>query len=210
MKPLIQTCTGKLIDLTAPTVADIDIRDIARSLSNLSRFTGHVGFYSVAEHSVGAAALTQFFAIREMKAVEENPLLSAEAFKAGLLHDATEAYLGDVSSPLKSILPEYKRLEEQFHEVITERFRIHTFKVQTEHGVVDLVKAADMAMLELERQRFFGLERDPAWPGFLPGYEIERDTFDELTDGRIEFGRDPMAAWNLFADAWGPYGAANR
>lgn len=198
MKPIIQTASGKFVSLTDPRPEDIVLADIARALSNLSRFTGHVGFYSVAEHSVGVAFLTEMFYSREYSGGFEK-----QAFKAGLFHDATEAYVGDVSSPLKSLLPGYQSIEKRFHEVISAKFSLHVFKV----GGADLVKAADLAMLELERQRFFGREPDPAWPGFLPGFEVTSAELETVSDGALgAFDREPAAAWNLFVDATGRYG----
>jgi hypothetical protein len=79
-----------------PRPEDIRIEDVAHHLSLLCRYTGAVRrFYSVAEHSYHVS----FLVPREIQ-------LQA------LLHDATEAYLGDVGRPLKRHLPEYKRIEE--------------------------------------------------------------------------------------------------
>lgn len=201
MIPQIQTYMNRLVRLDKPSPDDIDIIDIATALSNLTRFTGHVGFYSVAEHSYGVAVLTRYFAVRDIEACTKDSRLLFEAFKAGLLHDASEAYLGDVSSPLKMLLPEYRKLEAQFEEVINEKFKVHAFKVSTPAGTVDLVKAADLAMLELERQTFFGAVHRDVWPGFVPGYEVSNDLLTVLTFGAIDLGvppRLPIDACNLF------------
>ena len=82
----IQTYTGRQFWPLAPHVQDLDIRDIAHSLSLQCRFNGHCRvFYSVAEHSVRVA-----------------DQLPPELALWGLLHDAAEAYLGDLTRPLKS------------------------------------------------------------------------------------------------------------
>lgn len=82
----IRTFTGKLVDPLDLQFGDIDIRDIAHHMSNLCRYTGAVPqFYSVAQHSVIVA----------------NYPLKAEERAAGLLHDAAEAYLNDLASPIK-------------------------------------------------------------------------------------------------------------
>ena len=82
---IILTWSGKRFNLLDPQPEDVSIFDIARSLANICRFTGHTSrFFSVAEHCV-----------RVSKMVPEEDALY------GLLHDATEAYVGDLSFPLK-------------------------------------------------------------------------------------------------------------
>ena len=104
MLPEIYTRSGRYFDLLNPDPNEIDIDDIASALSKITRFTGHGRFaYSVAEHSVHCASLVP-------------PDYALEA----LLHDAQEAYLGDVSSPLKALLPEYRAIE---HRVQAHIFR---------------------------------------------------------------------------------------
>ena len=79
------TYTGKEFYPLDPNPADIDIKDIAHALSNCCRFAGHIkSFYSVAQHSVIVSELCE----------PENAL-------AGLLHDASEAYLSDIARPVK-------------------------------------------------------------------------------------------------------------
>lgn len=91
-----------------PEDYDYDIEEIAEALSNLCRYTGHVKkFYSVAEHSVLVSHLVP-------------PRLALTA----LLHDSSEAFLGDVSSPLKKLLPEYKVIENRVQEAIANYYSI--------------------------------------------------------------------------------------
>lgn len=93
----MQTYTGKRFYPLDPRAEDIDIRDIAHSLSLLCRYAGHVNrFYSVAEHCI----------LMSQAVSPENAL-------AALLHDATEAYVVDVPRPLKLHLPDYRRIERQ-------------------------------------------------------------------------------------------------
>src|SRR5688500_14252940 len=85
----IRTYTGKEFYPLKPELDKIDIEDIAHALSNLCRFTGHTKqFYSVAQHSVLAS---------EFVRVYDNPHLNLFV----LLHDASEAYICDISRPLK-------------------------------------------------------------------------------------------------------------
>ncbi|MBY0513267.1 MAG: hypothetical protein K2P78_05075 [Gemmataceae bacterium] len=84
----IQTATGHKFWPLDPRPGDVDVRDVAHALSNLCRFTGHAReFYSVAQHSVLASRIV--------------PPASA---LAALLHDAAEAYMGDVARPWKRFL----------------------------------------------------------------------------------------------------------
>ena len=111
--------TGKYHFLD-PSPDEIDINTIATGLSNVCRYGGKVNhFYSVAEHSV----------ILAKKVLEETGC--TDKTLAALLHDASEAYLGDVSRPLKQFLPEYIAIEEKAEKVIQEKFNI---KPMCEYG----------------------------------------------------------------------------
>lgn len=104
----IRTVTGQRVNLLNPDPNTIQPFDIAHHLSNLCRFVGGtITFYSVAQHSVLASLL-----------VPEPDALWA------LLHDASEAYLGDVSRPLKhgGALEGYKAAERRMMEAVVLRF----------------------------------------------------------------------------------------
>jgi hypothetical protein len=104
LEPWIETFTGKEFHFLDPTHEQIDIRDIAHSLAYTCRYTGHSRkFYSVAEHSI----LVSYLAI--------DPL-------AGLLHDASEAYITDIASPIKPHLSNYKELEDMIMGRIASKF----------------------------------------------------------------------------------------
>lgn len=103
---VIRTFTGVFIDVTNPKPEQILIEDIAHALSNQCRFGGHtLQFYSVAEHCL---------LVSEM--VPDKHRLAA------LLHDASEAYLVDIPTPVKQMLPEYYTIEYRLMEVIAEKF----------------------------------------------------------------------------------------
>lgn len=110
--PWIQTGAGIAFDLFAPTRAMVDFDiDIAEALARLPRFTGHIrsGGYSVAQHSVmGADAL-----LSETGRVE-----IAAAF---LLHDAHEAYVGDMATPVAHALAAYVGACAASHPVLREK-----------------------------------------------------------------------------------------
>ncbi|MGI0021894.1 MAG: hypothetical protein ACRD9Q_03435 [Nitrososphaeraceae archaeon] len=85
----MQTYSGKKFILTDPRPEDIDIVDIAMSLTRMCRFNAHcLKFYSVAEHSIFVQTLVT------------TPHLKLPA----LLHDAHEAYLGDIIRPIKGYI----------------------------------------------------------------------------------------------------------
>lgn len=111
---VIETASGRGVDLRDPQPADIALADIAHHLAQTNRYTGATSFgdfcrpISVAEHAVIVA--------HRLKA----QTYPARVILAGLHHDDAEAYLGDVSRPLKALLPAYSRIEEQFAEVIEE------------------------------------------------------------------------------------------
>jgi len=104
----IQTISGKKFPLEEPDPSRIDIEDIAHALSLLCRFNGHcTKFHSVAEHSVHVShEIAQDLAL------------------VGLLHDAAEAYLGDMPSPLKKKLSQFSEFEHKMEVAIAERFGI--------------------------------------------------------------------------------------
>jgi 5'-deoxynucleotidase YfbR-like HD superfamily hydrolase len=109
----IPTSTGRMVDIIHPDPAAVDIRDIAHSLARLCRWGGHVlkgerypySIFSVAQHSLVVS-----------------DRVPSELAMVGLLHDATEAYLGDVIAPLKKLVPSYLALEYEWALAIGERF----------------------------------------------------------------------------------------
>lgn len=129
MTHFILTNSGTDFDLINPNPNSIKIEDIASALSKLCRHTGHTKqFYSVAEHSILVSKIVQ-----------------PEHALAALLHDATEAYLGDVSSPLKALLPNYKIIEKKLQAVILKKFT-------GSEKLPDQVKHADLIALATERR----------------------------------------------------------
>ena len=103
----ITTYTGKRFDPLTATTTEIDINDIAHALHLLCRANGHFPhFYSVAHHSVNCA--------KEAKARGYS-----ERVQLGcLLHDASEAYMSDVTRPIKKLLPDYLKAEERLQNII--------------------------------------------------------------------------------------------
>lgn len=128
----IQTFTGLVMYPLDPRPEDICIEDIAHALSNLCRFTGHCReFYSVADHSVRVSYACD----------------PADALW-GLLHDAPEAYIADMSRPVKRYAPfgqMYREIEDGIMRVICEKFNLSISMPRT-------VKQADTALLMTEKR----------------------------------------------------------
>src|SRR3954466_16347451 len=114
--PFIQTLSGRRVNPLDPAPEDIDPVDIANALANLCRFGGHSrGFYSVAQHSVIVCDLL------EAQGATPDELMAA------LLHDAAEAYLGDLPHPIKhrsELGANFRAAEKLLEAVIEERFAL--------------------------------------------------------------------------------------
>lgn len=107
----IMTCSHKMFDPLHPVEALVDVGDIAHSLSMLCRANGHFrSFYSVGQHCINCA--------REAIARGYSPRVQL----ACLLHDASEAYLSDVTRPVKQELPQYKQIEEPLQALIWNKY----------------------------------------------------------------------------------------
>lgn len=134
--PMITTRSGRQVSLHAPRPDQIDIGDIAHGLAYQCRFNGQVSrFYSVAQHSILVASI-----------------LPDHLKLAGLLHDAAEAYLGDIVQPLKQFLPEFERIERRFMAVIGDRLGI-----KLDHHPE--VKHADLVALATEKRDLLPREK---------------------------------------------------
>jgi hypothetical protein len=137
----ITTYTKKRFDPILPEEELIDILDIAHSLSLLCRANGHFPeFYSVGEHCVNCAC--------EARARG----YSKRVQLACLLHDASEAYLSDVTRPVKSALPEYKKIEKNLEAAIYKKW-LDSALTDEEYS---LMREVDDALLYHEMLTYFG------------------------------------------------------
>ena len=125
----LSTVSGGRFDYQTPDLTEIHISDIAHALSQICRFTGHTRrFYSVAQHSVLVSQIVP----------KEHAL-------AGLLHDAHEAFVGDMATPLKDLLPGYRAIEERAWRAVAARLGVDPVPP-------DEVKRADLIALATERR----------------------------------------------------------
>ncbi len=140
----IQTYTGKKFDLDNLNPDDIDIIDIAHALSNICRFNGHCNtFYSVAQHCI-----------------EVSKTVIPEYKLQALLHDAAEAYIGDLTSPLRRMdcMTGFNRLHNKIRDVIYSKFNINvSFEADA------MINAADIYMLLCEKEVLFDNQLDWGW-----------------------------------------------
>ncbi len=126
----IHTFSGIAFNLLDPQPEMFLIDDIAHSLSLINRFNGAALFpYSVAQHSLYVAKL-----------------LPQELKLQGLLHDAAEAYIGDMVSPLKIVMTQYKIIEARIQVVLADLFGLA-------YPEPHEVKQKDLAMLSAEREQ---------------------------------------------------------
>lgn len=162
---VIRTVSGKMVDVVNPDPGTIDIKDIAWALAGEQRFGGHLPErYTVAEHSIWVCELVR---------AHSNPGEGLEL--EGLLHDSAEAYLRDMPSPIKDLLPEYQELEESLLRVIGKKFKA------TLSPKPDIVAHFDRDALCAEWWQLMtrGHERTlPSWPD--GGYRRFLELYDEL------------------------------
>jgi hypothetical protein len=158
----IETASGKEFNILNPDAQMFDFQDIATSLSNICRYNGHLPtFYSVAEHSVRVAWW--------LRAQGQ----SLDIQLTGLLHDAAEAYVGDMVRPLKRTT-----------ELGTPHQRIEENVLAVMHAVYGgiyphppIVKQADKAVYEWELEyirtgKITGMPPTTARQAFMKRYEF--------------------------------------
>lgn len=144
-KSWVQTHSGKAFDILEPRVEDVDLNDIAFSLAHLARYNGHAGAYNVALHSSLCCEVADI--------LELPPKIQA----AALMHDAHEAYLGDLVSPVKHLIaPILAPIERRIDAVIAERFGLDRCIVTDEW-----VAKIDHLLLHTEAGVFFPKEQRP-------------------------------------------------
>jgi hypothetical protein len=153
----IETYSGKALDFLNIQNSSICMEDIAQGLSNTGRFAGQLErFYSVAEHSVLVSRLCE-----ELLSIKILGLL-----ESALMHDAAEAYIGDVTTPLKRLCPGFQLIELELEKAIQNTFGLGI-------GFSNrMIKEADMMLFEIERAKFRGLPADECKYALPEGLEI--------------------------------------
>lgn len=127
--PYVSTFLGNRFYPLVPRIDRVAIEDIAHGLAYQCRFNGQTQrFYSVAQHSLVVASL-----------------VPTDLRLAALLHDAAEAYLGDMVKPLKVLLPEFATIEDAVTGIIARTFDIDF----SDYGPI---KQADLIALATEKR----------------------------------------------------------
>ena len=125
----VSTVSGNRFYPLEPRIDRVAIEDIAHGLAYQCRFNGQTReFYSVAQHSLIVASL-----------------VPSQLRLAALLHDAAEAYLGDMVKPLKVLLPEFAAIEDKVTALIAEAFAI-------DFSDYAPIKRADLIALATEKR----------------------------------------------------------
>lgn len=125
----VSTYLGNRFYFRDPHIEDVHIEDIAHGLAFQCRFNGQTrAFYSVAQHSLLVCGL-----------------VPSRLRLAALLHDAAEAYLGDMVKPLKQCFPQFALIEAKVMAIIGERFAIAGFDAPA-------IKRGDLIALATEKR----------------------------------------------------------
>lgn len=134
----INTMSGRLINLLKPDLNDIVLRDIASGLSKKAHYSGQTkNYFSIAQHSILVSKL-----------IENDFPNDYKLQLAGLMHDAAEAYIGDMVSPIKSMFPLFKTIENDLTHAIFEKFEMNI-------SLMPKIKPYDNYILKLEYMTFY-------------------------------------------------------
>jgi hypothetical protein len=173
MEPWIECVSGIRFEFLDPKPEQILVNDIAHALGNNCRFVGQCRkFYSVAEHSWHVARM-----------LEGTPL---RVQLAGLLHDASEAYITDVASPVKQFMPEYRQMEDVIMAAISKKYGL-------EYPPHPAVKQCDLLALSNESHHLL-LSKGNDWDMWK---NIKRPP---IIDAYRPVGMSPETAAEVFLD----------
>lgn len=166
-KDSIRTVSGIYVNIVDPKPEMFEIEDIIHALGHVPRFTGHTRYhYSVLHHSLQCAEMI----------IDQTGFVYGinKLVRTALLHDASEAYLSDIASPIKQHLPDYYIIEDRLMKVISEKFDFYW-------PIPDEVKRVDLVRLEEEWQAYMIAEVKP-----LPLDEVKdwfRSIFNDYSEG---------------------------
>jgi hypothetical protein len=176
------TASGRAVNPFTMEPKDVLLSDIGRALSNTCRWGGHLPpgvWISVAQHSVWVKELLEYIG------VEDESIISQ-----GLLHDASEAYVGDMVSPFKEQVAIYNEVEHKVQSTIAKAFGIP-------HPWDPIVHWADKAvMVVLESERAGKNPAEEVFSGYLENAltaEVWRKRF--YPGGIIDYLQELNTLW---------------
>ncbi|MCW3782496.1 hypothetical protein [Defluviimonas salinarum] len=184
----IATSLGGMWSIEHPAPGDVRIEDVAAGLSRNCRYNGQLkedaDFLSVAEHSV---AMTKWAVANGVATHREDAL-------AILLHDASEAFYGDMVTPLKDLLPQFRKYEDKAQAVIMTAFGLAPDAVSIRKEEIKLI---DRRIRLDERDAVI---EDPARS---IGKRISWDKEPDLASIDVEIaGLNPRAARQAFLECF--------
>lgn len=161
----IRLRSGVYLDLADPRCSDIMAKDIASGLRQPRYCAQTTDLYTIAQHSLMVLQLV------EPVAAEIGGPKGDALRRCALMHDAAEAFIHDITSPLKIQLPDYQKLERTFED------RLHiAFGVRWTRERLQIVKRADIQALAIEQRDLMGVTHD--WPIFR---DIDRGQLAKVT-----------------------------
>lgn len=182
---LFATHSGKLIDFKNMFMKDISLNDIAHHLCNINRFGGCLPLgtmYSVASHSLNCLAVAKITYKGDV-----------EFYKAVLMHDATEAYLGDVVSGLKTCLLDYQTIENKLENLLKFKYSINFKKYKKTIKIIDKrMMITEVEHLNNKNKHLYNT--DDKWQPY------------KFTNWRIKPDKYPECIKQLFLDSCKEFG----
>lgn len=183
----IQTVKGRRFYMSRP---EFDIEEIAHAASMQCRYTGHVRqFYSVAEHCVMVSHLCEDLSQCQRVGIEKTELENLDVFQSpiqaafeGLLHDAHEAYVSDIASPWKVLIPDYRRMEERLEAKCRTHFGL-------KGKISDGVKLADWFALFIEARELLP-------PGVTDDWLVPSETFRAQLQPVLDSHKYAPSCWD--------------
>ena len=156
----INTFSGGKLNLIEPQVENINIFDVARGLAFKGHFAGQTPrFFSIAQHSLMVCDL-----------MEEEHGDNPELMLTALLHDASEAYIGDMVKPLKVFLFKFQEVENKLQDVIFETFNL-------DGSLMPTVKIYDKISQDVEYKAFYKREGDVEYLSPDESYRLFLDRY---------------------------------
>ena len=164
----IVTFKGEKFTPLDPDLNQIHIEDIAHSLSLLCRANGHIDyFFSIAQHSINCAG--------EAKARGFSPRIQLIC----LIHDASEAYISDLTRPVKFYMSEYRKIEKNLQDIIYKKF-LGVSLAENEFNLMDQIDndmlACEFDALMKKRKLFDKIPKLSSTPSFEYRNQTEVET----------------------------------